>query len=139
MVELIKILVIEDSVGDIKLIRRVFKSSQIKNELMIIEDGEEALNYLTDCKKSDLPDLILLDINLPKVNGLEILEYLKKDAIRKAIPVVILTTSSSDKDIQKSYDSHVNSYVIKPLDFRDFIKIVQKIEGFYLGVVKLPQ
>ena len=137
----IEILLIEDNEGDIVLTVEALKTTKIVNNLMVIEDGEKALAYLREegeYKGRPVPDLILLDLNLPKIDGREILHIIKNDDKIKFIPVVILTTSNSEEDVLKSYLEHANCYITKPLDMEQFIKIVQSIGDFWFNIVKLP-
>lgn len=137
----IEILLVEDSKGDVGLIEEVFEDAKIRNNLRVVEDGEEAILYLRgEGKFSGVsrPDIILLDLNLPKKDGREVLEEVKNDEDLKNIPVVVLTTSQAEADILKSYNLHANAYVTKPVDFDQFIKVVKSIEDFWLEVVKLP-
>jgi len=137
----VEILLVEDNEGDIGLIEEVFEEAKIRNTLHIAEDGEEAILFLRGEGKfsgSPRPDIILLDLNLPKKDGREVLREIKKDNNLKNIPVVVLTTSGAENDILRSYDLHANAYVTKPLDFDQLIKVVKFIENFWLEVVKLP-
>jgi CheY-like chemotaxis protein len=138
----IEILLIEDSRGDIGLIEEVFEEAKIRNNLYIAEDGEEAILFLN--KKGQYadaprPDIILLDLNLPKKDGREVLEEVKSDENLKNIPIVVLTTSKAEEDVLKSYNLRANAYITKPVDFDQFIKVIKSIEGFWLEVVKLPK
>jgi CheY-like chemotaxis protein len=137
----IEILLVEDNKGDVGLIEEVFEEAKIRNNLHVAEDGEEALLYLHGEGKfsgSPRPDIILLDLNLPKKDGREVLKEIKEDDNLKNIPVVILTTSNAEKDILRAYDLHANAYITKPLDFDQFIKVVGSIENFWLEIVNLP-
>jgi CheY-like chemotaxis protein len=137
----IDILLVEDAPGDVRLTFEAFKKATIEVHLNTVKDGHEALDYLyrkglyTDAKR---PDLILLDLNLPKVNGHEVLSQVKNDSGLKRIPVVVLTSSNSQEDIQKAYDAHANCYLLKPGDLKDFFDLVRAIEDFWLTLVKLP-
>lgn len=138
----VEILLVEDNEGDIGLVEEVFEEGRINNNLNITEDGEEAMEFLRkegEFANSPRPDLILLDLNLPKKDGREVLEEIKDDENLRRIPVVVLTTSKAEKDILKSYDMHANSYITKPVDFDQFIKVIKSIEDFWLEVVKLPE
>ncbi len=131
----------EDNEGDIGLIEEVLEEAKIRNILHIAEDGEEAMLFLHGEGKfsgSPRPDIILLDLNLPKKDGREVLREIKEDKNLKNIPVVILTTSGAEKDILRSYDLHANAYVTKPLDFDQFIMVIKSIANFWLEIVKLP-
>ena len=137
----VEILLVEDNEGDVGLIEEVFEEAKMRNNLHIAEDGEEAILFLHGEGKfsgSPRPDIILLDWNLPKKDGREVLREIKEDNNLKNIPVVVLTTSGAEKDILRSYDLHANAYVTKPLDFDQFIKVVKSIANFWLEVVKLP-
>jgi CheY-like chemotaxis protein len=135
----INILLIEDNEGDILLTTEAFEESKIVNKITAIKDGKKAINFfeiLTN--KEDAPHLILLDINLPKVSGHEVLMYIKTSEKYKSIPVIMLTTSSSEKDILSSYKNHVNCYITKPIDVTDFMKAIMKIEDFWINIVSIP-
>ena len=137
----IEILLVEDNDGDILLTKRALQKSKISNNLHVVKDGTEALNFLKNkgkYKKAIRPDLILLDLNLPMKNGQEVLADIKHDDNLKRIPVVVLTTSSSDEDIRKSYSLHANCYITKPLDMDQFISVVNTIDDFWFSIVKLP-
>jgi CheY-like chemotaxis protein len=137
----VEILMVEDNKGDVGLIEEVFEEAKIKNNIHVAEDGEEALRYLR-CKGkfsgSKRPDLILLDLNLPKKDGREVLREIKEDKSLHSIPVIVLTTSNAEKDILEAYGLHANAYVTKPIDFNQFINVVGSIVNFWLGVVQLP-
>ncbi|MBE9161653.1 MULTISPECIES: response regulator [Microcoleaceae] len=140
-VRLVEILLIEDSPSDADLAREVLSQGKILNNLHFVEDGVEAIKFLR--KKAPYldvprPDLILLDLNLPKKSGVEVLEEIKTDPTLKLIPVVILSTSAAPEDIVKSYSLHANCYITKPVDFVQFTKVVRLIEEFWLAVVHLP-
>ena len=137
----IEILLVEDNEGDVGLIEEVFEEAKIRNRLHIAENGEEAILFLHGEGKfsgSPRPDIILLDLNLPKKDGREVLREIKEDHNLKNIPVVILTTSGAEKDIFRAYELRANAYVTKPLDFDQFIKVVESIGNFWLEIVKLP-
>lgn len=137
----IDILLVEDNPGDVRLTREALKDSKVHNTLHVAADGVEALEYLRrEGKFSAMtrPDLILLDLNLPRKTGIEVLAEIKADERLKRIPVVILTTSSAEEDIVKSYNLHANCYITKPVDLTQFINIVQSIENFWFTIVKLP-
>ncbi|WP_103924350.1 response regulator [Algoriphagus boritolerans] len=136
-----KILLVEDNEGDILLTTEALEECKVKHELRVSRNGSEALNFLVDClhnKKQDLPDLILLDINLPKKNGHEVLQSSKNHPDLKHIPIIILTTSSSEIDIFKAYQEHANCYIIKPLEVSEFVNVTCKIEEFWFGTAILP-
>lgn len=138
---LIEILLVEDNPGDVRLTQEALKESKILNNLYVARDGLEAMAFLhKDGKYAEAvrPDVILLDINLPRMNGLEVLAAIKADETLKRIPVVILTTSESEQDILNSYNLHANCYIAKPVHLEQFIKVVQSIEDFWLTIVKLP-
>lgn len=135
----INIMLIEDNEGDVLLTTEAFEDSKIINEIVAIKDGKEAINFFeTLNNKAKIPQLILLDINLPKVSGHEVLVYLKNNEKYKSIPVIMLTTSSSEKDILQSYKNHVNCYITKPIDVSDFMQAVMKIEDFWINIVSIP-
>ena len=140
-VEPIDILLVEDNPGDVRLAREALKDSKLLNRLHHAADGEEALNFLRRKGKfSDAPrpNLILLDLNLPKKDGRQVLAEIKEDDGLKRIPVVILTVSSAEEDILKTYNLHANCYITKPIDLNQFLKVVKSIEDFWLTIVKLP-
>jgi CheY-like chemotaxis protein len=137
----IEILLVEDSPGDVRLTIEALKEGKVRNHLSVVGDGEEALTFLfREGKYADapVPDLILLDLNLPKIDGREVLERIKGDEHLRHIPVVVLTTSHAEQDVLKSYDLHANCYVTKPVDLDQFIDVVRNIENFWLTVVTLP-
>lgn len=137
----IEILLVEDNPGDVRLTKEALKDCKMRNTLYVVEDGEEALSFLHKKGKytdAPHPDLILLDLNLPKKNGKEVLFEIKENSKLKRIPVVILTTSKAEEDILKTYDLHANCYITKPVDFDQFISVVRKIEDFWFTIVKLP-
>ncbi|MBL1275340.1 MAG: response regulator [Ectothiorhodospiraceae bacterium] len=136
-----EILLVEDSVGDVRLTQEGLKEAKIRNNLSVCKDGIEALDFLRQkngFEKSPRPDLILLDLNMPRMGGQECLEIIKQDPTLATIPVVVLTTSQSERDIMGSYQHHANCYITKPVDFEQFMKVVQSIGDFWLTVVKLP-
>jgi CheY-like chemotaxis protein len=135
----INILLIEDNEGDILLTTEAFEESKIVNKVNVIRNGEDAINFFKGLtSKEDHPDLVLLDINLPKISGHEVLLYLKNDDKFKSIPVIMLTTSSAEADIMMSYKNHVNCYITKPVDVSDFMKAITKIEDFWINIVSIP-
>jgi CheY-like chemotaxis protein len=137
----IQILLAEDNPDDIELTVEALKDSRVRNRLIVVKDGEEAISYLQGKGKYQhavRPDLILLDLNMPKKNGRDVLREIKNDPKLKRIPVVILTTSQAEDDIAHTYDLHANCYITKPVDFNQFLKVVKSIEDFWLTVVKLP-
>jgi CheY-like chemotaxis protein len=137
----IEILLVEDNPADVRLTQEALKEAKVRNNLHVVEDGVAAMEFL-QCKgqyaNATRPDLILLDLNLPKKDGREVLEEIKRDSNLKRIPVVVLTTSQAEEDILKTYDLHANCYVTKPVDLDQFITIVRSIEDFWLTIVKLP-
>ena len=138
---MVEILMVEDNPADIRLTKEAFKDAKVLNNMHIVVDGEEAMAFLRregNSPDAPRPDLILLDLNLPKKDGREVLAEIKKDPELKRIPVVILTTSEDEKDIFKAYDLHVNAYVKKPVDLNQFMKVVEAVEDFWLTVVRLP-
>jgi CheY-like chemotaxis protein len=138
----IEVLLVEDSPGDVRLTREAFKDANVLINLNVASDGVEAMAFLAREAKhagAPRPDLILLDLNLPKKDGREVLSELKESPVFKSIPVVILTTSASEADIQGSYQHHANCYITKPVDLEGFLKVVKSIDNFWLSVVKLPR
>ncbi|MDI6723056.1 MAG: response regulator [Methanobacterium sp.] len=137
----VEILLIEDNPADARLVFEVLKDSKIKNKMHVIEDGVTAMDYLHQegkYKDRSRPDIILLDLNLPKKDGREVLKEIKEDPKLKCIPVVILTTSSTKEDINQAYSNHANCFITKPVDFDQFLKVVKSIEDFWLTGVRLP-
>lgn len=137
----IEILLVEDNPADVRLTVEAFKEVKLSNNLNVVEDGVEAMAFLRrEGKYGDVPrpDIILLDLNLPRKSGREVLEEIKTDQNLKRIPVVILTMSNAEEDILKTYNLHANCYITKPVDLNQFIKIVKSIENFWLSIVKLP-
>lgn len=135
------ILLVEDNEGDIVLAMEALKEAKVSNKLSVVTDGEQALDYLFKRKgfiDAQQPDLILLDMNLPKINGLEILTKIKTDPVLKVIPVVMLTTSTSEAHVLDAYKNYVNCYINKPIDLEEFISVIRIIESFWLNTVKLP-
>jgi len=138
----IEILLIEDSPGDVRLTIEALKEAKVHNHLSVAADGAEAMEFLHrkgNHNAKPRPDLILLDLNLPKKDGREVLAEIKADPNLRRIPVVVLTTSRAEEDVVQAYDLHANCYITKPVDFKQFIKVVQSIEDFWLTVVKLPR
>lgn len=137
----IDILLVEDSEGDVRLIREALKEGRLLHNLFVAKNGVEAMDFLAKKGKfpdATTPDLIILDLNLPKKDGREVLEDIKTSPDFKRLPVVILTTSSAERDILASYNMHANCYIVKPLDMDQFIEVVKSIEDFWLSIVKLP-
>ena len=140
-VKVVDILLVEDNPGDARLTQEALKESKIRNTLSIVEDGVEAIAFLRHQGKyadAPRPDLILLDLNLPRKSGREVLSEIKQDDDLKSIPVVVLTISRAEEDICRAYNSHANCYITKPIDFNQFITITKSIEDFWLTIVKLP-
>lgn len=134
-------LLVEDNPGDVRLTQEALKEHKVKNNLYVVADGEEAMAFLRKqggYRDAPRPDIILLDLNLPKKDGREVLAEIKSDPGLKAIPVVIISSSEAERDIIKSYDLNANCYVTKPVNFDQFIKVVQSINEFWLTIVKLP-
>ena len=139
--KVMQILLVEDNPGDIRLTQEALKEGSIKNVLNVVKDGVEALDYLKKKGKfmnNPTPDIILLDLNLPRKDGREVLAEIKADEYLKLIPVIILTTSDADQDIIRSYKLHANCFITKPVDLDQFIFIIRQIETFWFTVVKLP-
>ena len=137
----IEILLVEDNPGDVRLTREAFKEAKLANRLHVVGDGVEAMAYLRregPYATAGRPDLILLDPNLPKKDGREVLAEIKAEDDLKRIPVVVLTTSQAEQDILKVYDLHANCYITKPVDLDQFLRVVQSVEDFWLTIVKLP-
>jgi chemotaxis family two-component system response regulator Rcp1 len=137
----IEVLLVEDNPGDVRLTKEALKEAKVRNNLHVVEDGVAALRFLRregEYNSAPRPDLILLDLNLPKKDGREVLEEIKADNALKTIPVVVLTTSHAEEDIVRSYNLHANCYVTKPVDLDQFIRIVKSIEDFWLTIVRLP-
>ncbi|MCC7158769.1 MAG: response regulator [Ignavibacteria bacterium] len=135
------ILLVEDNEGDVRLIREAFSESKIEKNFSVATDGEDALNFLhakAQYSARIKPDIILLDINLPKKNGFEVLEKIKTDPALRKIPVIMLSSSSSEEHVTKSYDLNANCYVTKPVDFDEYTKAVKIIEDFWFQMAKLP-
>ena len=137
----IEVLLVEDSVGDVRLTREAFKDARVHINLHVASDGAEAMTFLGregQHLNSPRPDLILLDLNLPKKDGRQVLEEIKESPALKSIPVVILTTSASEADILRSYQLHANCYITKPVGLEGFLTVVKSIDSFWLSVVRLP-
>lgn len=137
----IDILMVEDDPGDVRLTREALKGSKLLHSLNVVEDGVAALDYLrrnAPYQEAVRPDLVLLDLNLPRKDGREVLAAMKQDPTLRAIPVVILTTSQAEEDVLRAYNLNANCYVTKPVDFDQFMRIVRTIEEFWLNVVTLP-
>jgi CheY-like chemotaxis protein len=138
---MIQILLVEDDPGDVLITREAFAENKVRNQLSVVSDGEAAMAFLRreeGFAGAPRPDLILLDLNLPRKAGHEVLAEVKSDADLQRIPVVVLTTSDAEEDILRSYDLHANAYVTKPVDFERFLNVVRQIDDFFVTVVKLP-
>lgn len=137
----VEILLVEDNPGDVRLTQEILNEGKVRNNLSVVENGVEALSFLRKEGKyenSPIPDLILLDLNLPKKDGREVLNDIKNDDKLINIPVVVLTTSQAEEDIEKVYNLNANCYVSKPVELNEFINVVKSIEDFWLSIVKLP-
>ncbi|MGH1485655.1 MAG: response regulator [Cellvibrionaceae bacterium] len=137
----IEVLLVEDNPGDIELTREALSAGKLINNIHVVEDGEEALDFLYQEKQYvnvSRPDLILLDLNLPKLNGREVLAKIKSNPELSSIPVVILSSSEDADDIEKAYSLSANSFVTKPVRVNDFVRVAQTLEDFWIGIVKLP-
>jgi len=138
----IEILLVEDNPGDVRLTMELLKESKIRNRINVVNDGIEAMAYLRKEAKfggAPRPDLILLDLNMPRKDGREVLAEIKQDPDLKQIPVVVLTTSAAEQDIVRSYNDHANAYITKPVDLDQFAKVVKSVEDFWFTVVKFPR
>ena len=137
----IEILLVEDNLGDARLAEEALKDSKIHNNLYHVEDGVEAMQFLHrqgEYAHAPHPDLVLLDLNLPRKDGREVLREIKDDPMLRLVPVVVLTTSEAERDLVKSYGLHANAYIVKPLDLDGFVEVVQGVKDFWLTIVKLP-
>lgn len=140
--KVVDVLLVEDDPGDVLMTREAFEHHKIRNHLHVVNDGEQALQFLRqtgEYASAPRPGLILLDLNLPRRDGLEVLAELKGDPALRVIPVVILTTSQADEDILRSYALHANAYVSKPVDFERFMDVIRQIDNFFITVVELPR
>ncbi|MDO9000852.1 MAG: response regulator [Bacteroidota bacterium] len=138
----VHILLVEDNEGDVVLTKDAFEESKFKTQLSVVKNGQDALDFLFQrgsFKKAEKPDLILLDINIPMINGLDVLAEIKLDESLKKIPVLMLTTSSNEIDVNRAYLNHANSYIVKPIEFDDFLKAVLKIEEFWIQLSTLAK
>jgi CheY-like chemotaxis protein len=138
----IEILLVEDDPGDVLMTREALEDSKVINNLHVVDNGEEAIAFLRcegDYAGSPRPDLVLLDLNLPRLDGREVLALVKADEDLRRIPVVVLTTSEAEEDVLRSYDLHANAYVTKPVDFEQFSKVIRQIDDFFITVVRLPK
>jgi CheY-like chemotaxis protein len=139
--DVVDVLLVEDDPGDILMTKEAFEHYKIRNQLHVVTDGEQALDFLHQTgayASAPRPGLILLDLNLPRRDGLEVLAELKQDPVLRVIPVVVLTTSQAEEDILRSYSLHANAYVSKPVDFERFMDVIRQIDSFFVTVVKLP-
>ena len=137
----IDVLLVEDDPGDVLMTQEAFEHHKVANRLMVVNDGVAAMQFLRregEYADAPRPDLILLDLNLPRMDGREVLAELKEDAALRSIPVVVLTTSEAEDDVLRSYSLHANAYVTKPVDFERFIEVVRQIDEFFVSVVRLP-
>ena len=137
----IDVLLVEDDPGDVLMTREAFDENKVANRLAVVSDGESAMAYLRKegpYADAPTPDLVLLDLNLPRMDGREVLAAMKGDATLQSIPVVVLTTSEAEEDVLRSYALHANAYVTKPVDFERFIDVVRQIDDFFVQVVRLP-
>lgn len=142
MTQEVGILLIEDNEGDIVLTIEALKEARVNNKVDVVKDGEQALQYLDkkgEFNNATTPGLILLDINLPKIDGLEVLAHIKNNERLKVIPVVMLTTSNSEKDILESYNHHANCYITKPVGFQNFMEVISTVKEFWISIVQLPK
>ena len=139
--ELMQILLVEDSLADVELTLEALEDAKIANEVTVVRDGQSALDHLRAHREVDdpgRPDLVILDLNLPKLSGHEVLGAIRSDELLKRIPVAVLTTSSAEKDVVQTYDLGANCYLTKPVDVDQFVHVVRSIEDFWLGLVRLP-
>jgi len=137
----VDILLVEDNPGDVRLTKEALKDAKVLNEIYVAKDGVEAMEFLHkqgSCAEAPTPDMILLDLNLPRKDGREVLAEIKKDPQLKHIPVIILTTSKAEEDIIRSYNLHANAYITKPVDLNRFVEIIRTLEEFWFTIVKLP-
>jgi CheY-like chemotaxis protein len=138
----IQVLLVEDDPGDVLMTREAFEDYKVHNQLHVVNDGEQAMAFLRqEGEYADLPrpDLVLLDLNLPRMDGRQVLDAIKSDPDLSSIPVVVLTTSEAEDDVLRSYSLHANAYVTKPVDFERFINVVRQIDDFFVSVVRLPR
>jgi CheY-like chemotaxis protein len=139
--ELISVLLVEDDPGDVMLIKEALADHKVGNVLSTVSDGVEAMKFVrgqAPYEASERPDLVLLDLNLPRKSGAEVLQEIKSDPALSTIPVIVLTTSEAEEDVLRSYQMHANAYITKPVDFERFRDIVHQIDDFFIGIVKLP-
>ena len=138
----IEVLLVEDDPGDVMMTREAFQDYKLHNELHVVSDGAEAMAFLRhegEYAGRPRPDLVLLDLNLPRMDGRQVLEAIKSDPELASIPVVVLTTSENEDDVLRSYSLHANAYVTKPVDFARFIEVIRQIDDFFVTVVRLPR
>ena len=138
----IEVLLVEDDPGDVMMTREAFQDYKLQNQLHVVSDGAEAMEFLRqegEYAGRPRPDLVLLDLNLPRMDGRQVLEAIKSDAELASIPVVVLTTSENEDDVLRSYSLHANAYVTKPVDFARFIEVIRQIDDFFVTVVRLPR
>lgn len=133
----VRLLIVEDNPGDVRLVREIFRELTTPVDFHVANDGEEALCFLQNASQS-IPDLILLDLNLPRKNGLELLKEIKGNAAWKTIPVIVLTSSQAEQDVITSYNLHANAYIVKSIDLEQLTQVVQALEAFWLKVARLP-
>ena len=141
MDNIVNILLVEDNPADARLIEEVFKDTNVNNKIYVVKDGVDAMNFLNkenEYSEAPRPEMILLDLNLPRKDGREVLKEIKRNEELKSIPIVILTTSSAKEDVIKTYSNHANCYITKPVDFDQFLRVITAIEDFWLKVVELP-
>ena len=141
-VKVIDVLLVEDDPGDVLMTREAFADHKLKNVLHVVDNGADAMSFLRkegEYADSPTPDLVLLDLNLPRMDGREVLAAIKGDDLLRTIPVVVLTTSEAEEDVLRSYQLHANAYVTKPVDFERFLDVVRQIDEFFVTVVKLPR
>jgi CheY-like chemotaxis protein len=137
----IEVLLVEDDPGDVLMTREAFEDYKVTNQLHVVQDGADAMAFLRregEYADAPRPDLVLLDLNLPRMDGREVLQAIKSDPTLASIPVVVLTTSEAEEDVLRSYSLHANAYVTKPVDFERFIEVVRQIDDFFVTVVRLP-
>jgi len=138
----IEVLLVEDDPGDVMMTREAFQDYKLQNQLHVVSDGAEAMEFLRqegEYAGRPRPDLVLLDLNLPRMDGRQVLEAIKSDSELASIPVVVLTTSENEDDVLRSYSLHANAYVTKPVDFARFIEVIRQIDDFFVTVVRLPR
>jgi CheY-like chemotaxis protein len=141
-VEAIDVLLVEDDPGDVLMTREAFEDYKVRNNLYVATNGVEAMEFLQkkgEHANAPTPDLILLDLNLPRMDGREVLAAVKENPELRSIPIVVLTTSEAEEDVARSYSLHANAYVTKPVDFERFVSVVQQIDDFFVSVVRLPR